>query len=298
MLHDRAREAIPRAGRRASASTRCSPTSDYEPDALDARRPRWNARSPGRAGACIAPRTRRCSQKDEVLTQGRRAVHGVHAVPQRVAREAGRLLRRRPTRSERTRRRSHGRQRPRPLPSLEALGFERTNLAGFPVGTGMGGARALLADFAGRIDDYRNARDFPAVKGVSYLSVHNRFGTISIRELARGRARRARSEGADDLARGARVARLLLPGAVAPPARRAARRLPARVRRASLAERPGALRGLARGAHRLPAGGRRDAPDQHHRLHAQPPAHGDRVVPGEGPAGRLAPAASATSPRT
>lgn len=33
--------------------------------------------------------------------------------------------------------------------------------------------------------DYAAARDYPAVKGVSYLSVHNRFGTISIRDLAR-----------------------------------------------------------------------------------------------------------------
>jgi deoxyribodipyrimidine photo-lyase len=32
--------------------------------------------------------------------------------------------------------------------------------------------------------DYKDTRDFPAVKGVSYLSTHNRFGTISIRELA------------------------------------------------------------------------------------------------------------------
>ena len=71
------------------------------------------------------------------------------------------------------------------LPSLEALGFERTDLADFPVGTGMDGASGLLADFSRRIDDYAVARDFPAVRGVSYLGVHNRFGTVSIRELAR-----------------------------------------------------------------------------------------------------------------
>jgi deoxyribodipyrimidine photo-lyase len=45
------------------------------------------------------------------------------------------------------------------------------------------------------MEDYRTARDFPAAKGVSYLSVHNRFGTISIRELART-ARDAGGEGA------------------------------------------------------------------------------------------------------
>ena len=71
------------------------------------------------------------------------------------------------------------------LPSLEALGFERTGLAALRIAPGMGGARALVEDFAQRIDAYDRARDFPAVKGVSYLSVHNRFGTVSIRSLAR-----------------------------------------------------------------------------------------------------------------
>ena len=44
---------------------------------------------------------------------------------------------------------------------------------------------ALLADFLSRIDEYDTARDYPAVKGPSYLSVHLRFGTISIRTLVR-----------------------------------------------------------------------------------------------------------------
>jgi deoxyribodipyrimidine photo-lyase len=43
----------------------------------------------------------------------------------------------------------------------------------------------LFEDFLKRIGRYKAARDFPAVKGVSYLSVHLRFGTVSIRELAR-----------------------------------------------------------------------------------------------------------------
>ena len=82
-----------------------------------------------------------------------------------------------------------------PPASLEAIGFQRTNLGEFPVGTGSSGARRLLEDFAGRVDDYHRTRDLPAVKGVSYLGVHNRFGTISIRELAR-LARSRESEGA------------------------------------------------------------------------------------------------------
>ncbi len=67
---------------------------------------------------------------------------------------------------------------------LAALGFTPSNLAQLPIPTGTQGARQLLADFATRISDYRTARDFPARKGVSYLSVHLRFGTVSIREVA------------------------------------------------------------------------------------------------------------------
>jgi len=47
----------------------------------------------------------------------------------------------------------------------------------------MRGGAALFADFRDRIDAYRDTRDFPALKGPSYLSVHLRFGTVSIREL-------------------------------------------------------------------------------------------------------------------
>ena len=71
------------------------------------------------------------------------------------------------------------------LPSLEDLGFSRTNLAEFPVGSGMSGARRLLGQFAERIDAYGRDRDYPALHGVSQLGVHNRFGTVSIRALAR-----------------------------------------------------------------------------------------------------------------
>ena len=69
------------------------------------------------------------------------------------------------------------------VPPLEAIGFRRTNLEALRVRPGMSGAAALLKDFARRIDDYREARDYPARKGPSYLSVHLRFGTVSIRRL-------------------------------------------------------------------------------------------------------------------
>jgi len=70
------------------------------------------------------------------------------------------------------------------FPSLEAMGFGRTNLRALGIRPGMAGGAALFRAFRGRIDRYRDARDFPAVKGPSYLSVHLRFGTVSIRELA------------------------------------------------------------------------------------------------------------------
>ncbi|MDP1595801.1 MAG: deoxyribodipyrimidine photo-lyase [Methylotenera sp.] len=71
------------------------------------------------------------------------------------------------------------------LITLKALGFQRTNLSGMRLPTGMSGGAALFTDFVARIQRYKEARDFPAVKGVSYLSVHLRFGTVSIRHLAR-----------------------------------------------------------------------------------------------------------------
>ena len=72
------------------------------------------------------------------------------------------------------------------VPALSAIGFGPTDLAELKIQPGMSGARALWDEFrAGRIARYGSLRDFPAVKGVSYLSVHLRFGTISIRELVR-----------------------------------------------------------------------------------------------------------------
>jgi deoxyribodipyrimidine photo-lyase len=70
------------------------------------------------------------------------------------------------------------------VPGLPDIGFEPTNLAQLPMPTGASGAHQLFEDFVERIDRYDEARNFPAVKGPSYLSVHLRFGTVSIRQLA------------------------------------------------------------------------------------------------------------------
>lgn len=71
------------------------------------------------------------------------------------------------------------------LISLEDLGFQHTNLSSMRLPTGMQGGLTLFNNFKERINRYKDARDFPSVKGVSYLSVHLRFGTVSIRHIAR-----------------------------------------------------------------------------------------------------------------
>jgi deoxyribodipyrimidine photo-lyase len=48
----------------------------------------------------------------------------------------------------------------------------------------MSGGAARFGEFRERIDRYRDTRDHPALEGPSCLSVHLRFGTVSIRELA------------------------------------------------------------------------------------------------------------------
>jgi deoxyribodipyrimidine photo-lyase len=70
------------------------------------------------------------------------------------------------------------------FPSMDALGL-RPNAVPIP-GPGMSGAHAALDAFlAHRLTDYDTARDFPALDSTSRLSVHLRFGTLSIRALVR-----------------------------------------------------------------------------------------------------------------
>ncbi len=71
-----------------------------------------------------------------------------------------------------------------PFPSLESMGFEKTGIETY-IPTGMSGASQLFEEFLNRMDHYHVTRDYPSVKGPSYLSVHLRFGTISIRTLVR-----------------------------------------------------------------------------------------------------------------
>ncbi|MES2757604.1 MAG: deoxyribodipyrimidine photo-lyase [Pseudomonadota bacterium] len=71
------------------------------------------------------------------------------------------------------------------LPSLGDIGFEPTNLRELGIVPGMAAGAALFEDFITRIAAYGEARNYPAIKGPSYLSMHLRFGTVSIRHLVR-----------------------------------------------------------------------------------------------------------------
>jgi deoxyribodipyrimidine photo-lyase len=83
-----------------------------------------------------------------------------------------------------------------PLLTLKDMGFQATNLHDIKIHTGMSGGKLLVDDFKERIALYKKTRDFPAIKGVSYLSVHLRFGTVSIRQLFR-LAQESFNEGAE-----------------------------------------------------------------------------------------------------
>jgi deoxyribodipyrimidine photo-lyase len=187
VLHGRAREAIPALARRLGVDAVFA-NGDYEPDA--------RSRDDAVSKALVADGRRfhlakdqTLFEKDEILTRGARPF--AVFTPYRnawVERLDDFYAEAYPVEN-------HARAFAKPafdapLPALEALGFRRTNLASLGLGQAMAGARSALAKFVERIDDYDRARDFPALDGVSYLGMHNRFGTISIRALAR--AARAR----------------------------------------------------------------------------------------------------------
>jgi len=68
--------------------------------------------------------------------------------------------------------------------TLNDIGFESSNISSFQIATTNQGIQSQINEFQDRLEHYDQTRNFPAIKGVSYLSVHNRFGTISIREIA------------------------------------------------------------------------------------------------------------------
>jgi len=179
VVHGRAREEIPRLAARLGVAAVYA-NRDYEPEAVA--RDAHVARELGRDG--IDFRTRKDQvifERDEVRTRAggdfsvftpyRKAwlakLAPAHVATLRTAAHAARLA-------------------PAPqaaLPRLEDLGFSRTNLAALGISAGSSGGAGLLTRFRRRIDRYAERRDYPALDGTSFLSIHLRFGTVSIREL-------------------------------------------------------------------------------------------------------------------
>ena len=187
VLHGAAREEIPRLARELGAAAVYA-NRDYEPQAI--------ARDADVAGALRAhgilfrdckdqvifelPEVRtRAGEAFTVFTPYRRAwldkLGPRHYAPHEAGADSGRLVR------------AAG-----PLPTLAAIGFVRVEP---PLPAGMSGGARLWASFRGRLRSYASERDFPALPATSRLSVHLRFGTVSIRELVRHAARQ-RHEGA------------------------------------------------------------------------------------------------------
>ena len=81
-----------------------------------------------------------------------------------------------------------------PPMALAQLGFDQAVHTSDKLGKGSQGGQSLLADFLPRLDRYDKTRDYPAVKGPSYLGIHLRFGTVSVRQVAALAWRRAQEQ--------------------------------------------------------------------------------------------------------
>ncbi|MGA7178330.1 MAG: deoxyribodipyrimidine photo-lyase [Thiobacillaceae bacterium] len=179
VLHGSARREIPHLARKLGAqAVYCN--RDYEPYALE--RDQAVSRALQAAGVAFHPfKDQVIFEQDEVLTQAAKPF-GVFTPYKNAWLKKLDGFQLRPYRVESYWDRLAG-EAPVAMPSLEKMGFERTNLGELGLEAGASGAHALFDDFLARIRRYREARDFPAVKGPSCLSVHLRFGTISIRQL-------------------------------------------------------------------------------------------------------------------
>ncbi|MDH4094993.1 MAG: DNA photolyase family protein [Betaproteobacteria bacterium] len=176
VLHGRAREEIPRLAARLGVAAVYA-NRDYEPQALGRDR---------EVEACLlAQGIALHSRKDQVIFELQEILTGAGQpytvfTPYRNAwlkKLAPFYLKAYPVR----RHAHHLARAGAALPSLASLGFRS---APMPLPAGMSGGKRLFADFKRRIDNYAKKRDYPALNGSSRLSVHLRFGTVSIRELA------------------------------------------------------------------------------------------------------------------
>lgn len=182
VVHGRAVEQIPALARELGASAVFA-AHDYEPSAM--------ARDAKVLGALADAGIVLRTVKDHVIFEQRELLTGAGA-PYTVFTPYKRAWLRR---LQETPLRDHD---PRPLadglaacpaslrkdvPALQDIGFESLPPQALRIPTGMQGARHLFEDFFERMDQYHETRDFPALKGPSYLGMHLRFGTVSIRKL-------------------------------------------------------------------------------------------------------------------
>ena len=193
--HGRAADEIPRAGRRSCGVQAVYANHDDEPAALarDAavrgrarRRRRGAAHLQGPRGLRARRGADRQRARPRVFTPYRNAwLKKLDAV----------LPAGLPGRPPRRRAGAAARRATGGVPSLDAIGFEPHQPArAAPAHRRRAARRSCSTTSCERIDRYHETRDFPAVKGPSYLSAHLRFGTVSIRQLAReahGTAREA-----------------------------------------------------------------------------------------------------------
>jgi len=75
------------------------------------------------------------------------------------------------------------------VPALAEFGFDEAAVARLEDDPGLRagslGGEKVLGEFLDHLDDYDARRDFPAQPGPSHLGIHLRFGTLSLRRLAR-----------------------------------------------------------------------------------------------------------------
>ncbi|AXI02518.1 cryptochrome/photolyase family protein [Aquirhabdus parva] len=75
---------------------------------------------------------------------------------------------------------------PAPMRALDHFGFVEAGIADAKISKATRHAEFLFEQFkAHKILLYKNDREFPSLNGTSFLSVHLRFGTISIRKIVR-----------------------------------------------------------------------------------------------------------------
>jgi deoxyribodipyrimidine photo-lyase len=176
VLHGRARQEVPRLAARLGVAAVYA-NRDYEPLALDRDR-EVESRLLAQGIALHSRKDQVIFELDEILTGAGRPYSVFTPYKNAWLKKlAPFYLKAYPIRKHAQRLARTGTE----LPSLASLGFRSAPMA---LPAGMSGGRRLFADFQRRIDDYAKRRDYPALKGPSYLSVHLRFGTVSIRELA------------------------------------------------------------------------------------------------------------------